>query len=749
MITQKFLKLKKYLFLISILFLFTSLFHLIYIFLYTDAKTIPVKWGTISEWLIWNFPSLNPLKNLSWNNQYVIWLLYRSLLKYDLEEDKIVWDIANCDISTLVNIECYINDDAKWSNWEKITAEDIYSTYELIKSTNSNIILTSLLEGTKIEYKDNMIAFKNNKQDINFLNVFFQPILSKKTIDSLSKENIFWNFPTTDLVYSWNFKISNVSSDLTLWVSKIILDKNEYYGNWNISKVIINVFPNINTFLKNKQSVNVFNDDDNIIWESVPRLQSNKYTLPQFVWLFINQNKVTNLELRNYIFNKINSENLIELLWKDNFNIVNNPYIWETKIEKEPNIKNFESIMKSLGYTKKSKKIEDLIPEKEIPKVEEVKEETKNTTEIKDEDLDIAKFQKESEIIVKPTYVEKYNFVTKEDILLEWVSTSEVEEIYINDYKLSDYKKWDTSFFYRLKTSNWNFKEWRNNYKIYFVIWWKKVFKEEINFLLNTNKEILNSQEKAFVKDLYLADLEAKAKQEEQAKEEQAKKENEEKKEITNINQEEFEKVNKLDENIYYDKDLTPFTLRLYYLNTEKALDDTANFIKNSLKELWIEIELVPFDLNNVAKVLANKDDYDMILTWVNLWYFDFNIFPYFHSSQSKNWYNFGNVKKTSLDILLEDLKSNILSDEKIKENQIKILEILKEEQVIKTLYTPKINLLVDKNLKNKEMYESLPNKYLRSYILNSSYIKEDKIINFENKSIVNFFKFILKKLYE
>ena len=99
--------------------------------------------------------------------------------------------------------------------------------------------------------------------------------------------------------------------------------------------------------------------------------------------------------------------------------------------------------------------------------------------------------------------------------------------------------------------------------------------------------------------------------------------------------------------------------------------------------------------------------------------------------------------------ILLEELKSNILSDEKIKENQTKILEILKEEQVIKTLYTPKINLLVDKNLKNKEIYESFPNKYLRSYILNSSYIKEDKIINFENKSFVNFFKFILKKLYE
>ena len=74
---------------------------------------------------------------------------------------------------------------------------------------------------------------------MNFLNVFFQPILSKNNINTLSKENIFWNFPTNGWIYSWDFIISNVSSDLTIWVSKIILDKNEYYNNWNISKVIL------------------------------------------------------------------------------------------------------------------------------------------------------------------------------------------------------------------------------------------------------------------------------------------------------------------------------------------------------------------------------------------------------------------------------------------------------------------------------------------------------------------------------
>lgn len=742
MITQKFIKLKKYLFLISILFLFASLFHLIYIYLYEDSKTVPVSWWTISEGLVWNFPSLNPLKNLTWNNQYVVWLLYRSLLKYDLNENKIVWDIANCDISTIVNIECYINEDAKWSNWEKITAEDVYSTYELIKSTNSNIILNSLLEETVIEYKDNIITFKNNKKDVNFINIFFQPIISKNDIDKISKENIFWNFPTSWLLYSGDFKISNVSSDLSIGVSKIILDKNEYYNDWNISKLILNIFPDVNTFLKNKQSVNIFNDDNNIVWTSIPRLESYKYTLPQYVWLFINQNKITDVNFRNYIFSKINSNNLIDLLWKENFSIVNNPYLTQKEISKDPNIKNFESIMESLWFNKKSKFIENLLPKE----VKEVKNEEIKINETNNIDITIDRFQKDSLLINKPSYVEKYNFITKDDFLIEWASDNNIDAIYINDYKLSDYKKWDLKFYFRLKESLNNIKEWPNKYNIYFEISWEKIFKEEINFLFYRDKDKLKIEELNYIKNLI--NDENNRIQNDKIKNEEKKSE-EKKNPIDLIDKEEFNKINKLDENIYYDKDLNPYTIRLYYLNTERALEQTANFIKNSLKELWVEVEMIPFDLNTVSKILSNKDDYDMILTWVNLWYFDFNIFPYFHSSQSKNWYNFSNTKKTSLDLILEDLKSNINSKEKTIELQEKVIDILKEEQVIKTLYTPKINLLVDKNLKNEVEYTSLPDKHLRSYILKSSYINENKIINFKNKNIINFCKFIVKKLYE
>lgn len=729
MTTIKVKKVRKYLFLVSVAIFVSSFFHLIYLYLYSDAEVIPVKWWTISEWLIWSFPSLNPLKNLSGNNQYIVSLLYRSLLRYDLEQWKIVWDLTNCDISNLKNIECYLNENVKWSDGTPITTEDIYTTYNTIKGQNTDIILTSLLSSTTIEYTDNIIRFKNNSEDVNFLNVFFQPIVAKKVLDNLSNLELSGNFPTSNWLYSWDFKITSVSSDLTLWVSKITLDKNEFHNTSNISRVVLNIFPSDSSFQKSGQFMNIFNDTNDIIWNTIPRLESYKYILPQFVGLFINENKISNVDLRTFIFNKINTENLLKLLGKDNFVLIDNPYLTETSISTEPNIKNFEAVMSTLWYYKKSKFIQDLLGSSssiaKIPDAEELKT---------PEEMTIDDFQMKSEIITSPNYVEKYNFVKKDDILLQGKVDEGVDEVWINDYKLTGFRAWETIFSYRLRVSYDSIKEGRNDYKIYFVKNWEKELKEELVFLYYTNEATLEAEKQKLLRELYAAKLTL---------------ENANSTQIQDVNTSELDKLNKLDENTYYNNNLVPFTLSLYYPNSAKDVETTANFIKSSLKELWVNVELTPFILNDLKWILSNKDEYDMILTGINLGYFEFNIFPYFHSSQAKNGYNFSNIKKPSLDLLLEDLKSSLSKEEERKKLEEKVLDLLKTEQSIKTLYSPKNNLLVDKNLKIEQVYEKLPAKYLRSYILNSSYTKDEKVVNYENKSSFWWLKFIFKKLYE
>ncbi len=765
MITQKIKKLKKYLFFISIMFFVLTLVHISYSYLVSNSNSQPVKWWTVSEWLIGKFPNLNPLVPLysDWNDKYIIQLLYRSILKYDIDQHKIVWDIANCDISSMVNIECIINEDAKWSNWENITAEDILATYNLIKETNSNKILVSLLSDTKIETKDNVIIFKNTKKDVNFLNIFLQPILNKSFINTLTNENITWDFPTNWGIYSWKFIIDKVTNDENLWISKITLVKNENYDKSNINKIILNIFPDINSFKKNYWAVNVFNDYENNIWNSISKFQSKKYTLNSFIWLFLNQAKIENSDLRTYILNKIDNEKLINVLWKENFEEILNPFLTTEKISSNTPSKTFDTIMNSLGYKKKSVLIQEATPkvEQKTTTTTENKVETKNTTVSKEitipEDLTLDRYQKDSKIITNPDYVDIYNFVTKDDILLTWKTVNWTTAVYVNDYKITNFKSWDSEFYYRLKESIWNINAWKNSYKIYFEINGEKVFQEEIIFIYYHDKDKLAEEEKNLAISLYRAEKEAEIKKSE-AEAQKQKEEAENKKVNTwavettedKAKKEQLAKLEALDENIFYSKDLKPFTLKLYYIwDWKKETTETVAFIENSLKELWITVESIWFSVNDLIKIISNKNDYDMILSWVHLWYLNFNLFPYLHSSQVKTWYNFSSIKKPSLDVLIEEMKENIYTEEKTQEYEKKILDILKSENTLKTLYSPKVNLLVDKSIKIDKTYSSLPYKSERSSILENSYIKEETNINWKEKSFSGFFKYIFKKITE
>jgi hypothetical protein len=93
----------------------------------------------------------------------------------------------------------------------------------------------------------------------------------------------------------------------------------------------------------------------------------------------------------------------------------------ETNIDKMPEKKNYDELIASLGYYKKAKLIQDLIPStKETVNYSE--EATTFSGSISQDDkskLSIDKFQKDSEIVYSPDYVDKYNFISSGDILIK------------------------------------------------------------------------------------------------------------------------------------------------------------------------------------------------------------------------------------------------------------------------------------------------------------------------------------------
>ncbi|USN57731.1 MAG: hypothetical protein H6767_05070 [Candidatus Peribacteria bacterium] len=119
-----------------------------------------------------------------------------------MNEQKILSDIATCDISNLLYVECFLNDNIYWSDGSPITSRDVISTYEILKNTSVNPIIASLLEETTIEERASSIIFSNRVKDINFLNVFFQPIAPASILETLGSEELQGKFSPIGGIYS-------------------------------------------------------------------------------------------------------------------------------------------------------------------------------------------------------------------------------------------------------------------------------------------------------------------------------------------------------------------------------------------------------------------------------------------------------------------------------------------------------------------------------------------------------------------
>ncbi len=737
MIKEHLEKLKKYLFFISLFFLVLTFLHILYNYIYFDSKNVAVKWWTISEWIVWDVSHFNPLIPSSDYNKYIIWILYRSLVKYDVDEKKIVWDLANCDISNLSNIECFLESNIYWSNWEPINIQDIIATYNILKTTDTNPVIKSLISETTFEEKKNSIVFKSSKKDINILNIFFQPILPKQVIDNLWIADLTKPFyPSLESIYSWKYKVASVKEDKNLWIMEVIMDKNDKYNNNDIlvDKIIFKFFKNSTYLIRNKDLINIFNDEQNLIWKSVPRLASHYYTLPKYTSIFINEWNVTSKSLRNFILNKIDKDKLINVLWLEKYKPVTNPYLTDFIIDKDIENKNIESIMESNWYYKKPVLAKLILWEQEESLISTWSIDDKVSQ--KEPTIDEIELKENSKLNYIISWLDKkYSFISSDDILLKWDPNWEnPDAVYINDYKLKWFSKWDDYFYYRLKEETYEtIKEWKNEYNIYFEKKWKKTLKDSLLVYYYNDKTKLDSVKeefyKSFIKKPEIITESTKT----------------EKPVIDPVIK---AKLDAIDDKFFYNKNIEKFSLKLMFIGWEKDLSVTADFIKKTLGEYWIDIQTEQINLTDLSKLVNSwnsSDSYDLMLAGINLGYFDYNIYPYFHSSQAKSGYNFANIKKLSLDLILEDINSNKLSQEKLKEMQETALNILKDEQIVKTLYTPINNLLVDKNIKNFSISDSLPSQVSRFNYLSKVYVNEKRNINYEKKWIIDFFEFLFK----
>ncbi|MDA9129256.1 ABC transporter substrate-binding protein [Candidatus Gracilibacteria bacterium] len=734
-------KVKKYVLFISIVFFLILGSHLTYAYLYADAESEPIEGGTITEAIIGNFPHFNPLVASSDHNAYINDLLYRSMLQYSTSSENLETNLVSCNLENLLYIECVLESNLNWSDGSPITTDDIKATLDIIIQTKVNPILASLLAETTIETTKDSISFKNVAKDINFLDVFLQPIIPKSVIETLDTENVSGNFSDINGIYSGRFILSNISVDDTIGVTKITLGRNEaYFGNdMYIQFLILNLFENEDDFLKNRNSFNIFNDREGLIGDSIPRLDVYEYTLPQFVTSFFNIETLESQDFRSFISRTLSRQTIIENVGREKVIPAYNPFLTQQNIDGEDDTLNLANYLQERGYTTKAELLANT--ESEIAVVQAERDEILAQEQALQEELisneatlfagDDRPEQQTLTTIIAPT-TQKYNFISEDNFLLQGNVPSGVEAVFINDYQLQGFAPGSSVFNYRVSEEFGTISEGENNYSVYFQRNGERQFIEEVVFIYNRNSTVLEATESGFFRGNTTASSSLEN-------------------ETTNTNNAlpNLSRIQNLDERFYYDAAGNPFTLKIVYAQTDSAMEKTAETLTEMFNAKGIQVSVDGLSLSSITEKLRDETlKYDIMIIGINLGFFDSDIFPYFHSSQVDKGYNFSNYQKLSLDILLEELKSNNLTPSKKDELKEKMLNILSEENITKVLYTPKVQLLADKNIKNFNFPENLPDSRMRYYPLLSTYLEEKKIVNTENKGVTGFIQYLTGELF-
>lgn len=324
----------------------------------------------------------------------------------------------------------------------------------------------------------------------------------------------------------------------------------------------------------------------------------------------------------------------------------------------------------------------------------------------------------------------KYIVTKESDILISGNIPADITGVFINNYRLKGYVRGSKKFYFRASTTLGNFKDGVNTYTLAFDEGGKPVAKETLTLYRTLSDEEFSAKEKEYVaKNTAIASNNVA----EEAKKAQEKKTLE-------------AKIAALDSTYYYSRDLKKLSIKLSYTNQSSSFDfaKVTNEIRSSLKSLGIETIIQELNTDDIQKIVsAGEKNYDMILTGINLGLFDYNIFPFFHSGQAEKGFNFSKVKNVTLDILLERLKSSQMNSESLKHIEEEILNILKKENVVFTLYSPYNSFFIDKSLKQVKTVNVIPYSSSIYDIGSAIYTREERVVDFTKKGIFDFISWV------
>lgn len=734
---QTAVSMKKYLlYLVGLLFVLIGV-HLVLLYIYSDAKTDPIAWGIVRIGLLspsWS-PSIDPVEYDSRTggtdfNDMITHFLYRGLLSYDTNQEKIVEDLTRCDIQDFPKFTCEINDHALWNDGEKVKVEDIVATYDFYKNFSKNIGLKSRLEKIQVEAIDETVRFTFATSDITILDVLFIPILRAQDIARFDEEGSFQQYS-----FSGPYIFKDRSTDAITWVDTITLQKNVTYIHKNvyINQVNLSFYATIEKLEKASKNLDVlFTGEDILPKTAMDWLMYGWYLRPQYFAAFLDYARLWDDE-RSFITKSILSRDatVVDFDLLPVRNVFMQPVTTEKGEEKEIDI---IEIMQKSGYTSgvvhNQKQAELHIKQQEkqkdtndaiVTESEQKKEEKKNTN------------------------VQELTYVQSPSDISPYITTSDEQEIVgtfpegtatvsVNAYGLRLFNPSENIFKYRTSLIYQNIVEGKNTYNIlFFNANGAQIGSETYEIWYTTSADTLAQYNADIAPDLTPEIPEA---------------------EVVTIpvtKEEIIPAPEQVDESYFYNDEGERFSFSVVYPVGSEVLSAYAENISKTAVQYGIELELIPASKEQIEDIASGqKREYDIFLTGVHTGIFDYNIFPSFHSGQAKSWLNFSGIRDTKLDGLLEQSRDGVYYSSPTQLIQLKqdILSVLDPLSIVYTIGSPYEHIYTRSDkIQGITIPKKLPSIELLSDILVGSYLQVSYRPSGEEKTLGGFVKWFFNSL--
>lgn len=297
----------------------------------------------------------------------------------------------------------------------------------------------------------------------------------------------------------------------------------------------------------------------------------------------------------------------------------------------------------------------------------------------------------------------------------------------INDYTLREFKVWEKKFVYRVSVDAGTLRQGTNTYTLRFLYSdGRSEEKETITVYHYADKDAENTLRRELNTKLLAAY---------NSSENQAKRE-------ANIMKEK-NKILALDPQYHYNRAWEVYALSLMYLDTPD-IATIAEEVQKRAMGMGVKINLSPLDSKAIATMMKEwKENYDMLIVGFEAPNRISNINPVFSSTSVNSGINFSNIEDKKLDELLQKLRTTVNQSEQVQKD---ITERIRNNAIMIPLYTVNRYFYYDKNILDTSFTSVFPSFTILPDTLKGSYIKSSFSLNFQNKSFIWFFRWIISQ---